>query len=90
MSEHTTFTYSYLDSAPFGYSFAEKDCYLDKSSNPFSISSTTVIRAYLKTGDMTNSEGFFRCTSHFSAGILCVLQGKMRLYSGKRTAVWAF
>jgi len=48
------------------------------------------IRAYLKTGSMTNSEGFFRYASHFSAGILGVLQGKMVRHSGKRPAVWAF
>ncbi len=48
------------------------------------------IRAYLKTGNMTNSEEFFRCASHFFAGILAVLQGKMVWHSGKRPAGWAF
>jgi len=48
------------------------------------------IRAYLKTGNMTNGEGFFLCASRFFAGILGVLQGKTVKHRGKRAAAWAF
>ena len=37
MSEHTTFTYSYLDSAPFGYSFACKKPLLSTRQERFFI-----------------------------------------------------
>ena len=40
----------------------------------------------LKTGNVTDSEGFFRCASHFDAGILEVFQGKRAQHIGKRTA----
>ena len=40
------------------------------------VSYWTPIRVYLKTGNMTNGEGFFAWWSHFFAGILCVLQEK--------------
>lgn len=46
-------------------------------------------RVYLKSGNMTNSEGFSRSANHFFAGILNVFQGKMVRRYGKRTAVWA-
>jgi hypothetical protein len=45
---------------------------------------------YLKTGEMTNSEGFLPWASHFSAGILAVFQGKMGKHRAKRAAAWAF
>jgi len=41
---------------------------------------------YLKTGNVTGSEGFFRCASHFYAGILEVFQGKMAQHGKKRTS----
>jgi len=47
-------------------------------------------RVYLKTGEMTSSEGFLSWASHFSAGILAVFQGKMAQHWAKRPADWAF
>ncbi len=47
----------------------------------------------LKTENVTDSEEFSCWASHFSAGILCVLQGKMVQRSAKRPAVrvrWQF
>ena len=50
-------------------------------------------RVYLKTHDVTGSEGFLRCARHFFAGILDVFQGKMTRRTAKRPAVrvrWEF
>ena len=50
-------------------------------------------RVNLKTENVTDSEEFSCWASHFSAGILCVLQGKMVQRSAKRPAVracWQF
>ncbi|MEF2908952.1 MAG: hypothetical protein U0O42_06930, partial [Oscillospiraceae bacterium] len=36
----------------------------------------TTIRVYLKTHDVTGSEGFLRCARHFFAGILTYFKEK--------------
>ena len=44
----------------------------------------------MKTGKMTNREGFFLCASHFSAGILDVFQGKMGQHRAKEPLLGRF
>ena len=43
-----------------------------------------------KMGNVSNGERFFRQTRQFFAGILCVLQGKLPQYGGKRPDIWAY
>jgi len=38
----------------------------------------------MKTGNVTGSEGFFRCASHFDAGIPEIFQGKRAQHGRKR------
>jgi hypothetical protein len=44
----------------------------------------------LKDAECTNGVEFFRQTRRFSAGILCVFQGKATQYGGKRPAKRVF
>jgi hypothetical protein len=47
-------------------------------------------RRRLKNSDMTNCEGFFRQSRHFSAGILAVFQGEITMNGGKLNRNWAY
>jgi len=48
------------------------------------------IRVYPKTGEMTNSEGFLPCASHFPQEYLLYFKGKWCGTGQKGAAAWTF